>query len=336
MRRPIILAVAAVFVLAVAGQFVTYTVRFTENAVLTTFGSAGPDAKKDTPGLRFKWPGPIQTVTKYDTRSRFLQTKSETQQTADSRQLVVEAYCTYKVADPLRFFQRFSNEGPTAADHFRKAEDVLRGALRAAMAEISKYRMTDLFAPQAGASKLPELEARVLATLRASGGGGSGLDAWGIIVEDVGINRIVMPEETTRAVFSSMKEDRNRLIKELESKGGSQAQTIINTARTNASRIEEFAKSYASEIRRKGDEEAQQYVRQMNENPELAVFLRNIEFIRQSWSKRMTLVLSTGMPGFELFNPSAIRRAGAGKVPGVDALMGATVAEPKADAGGVQ
>src|SRR5688500_4082532 len=123
----------------------TYTVRFTENAVLTTFGKAGENAQKTQPGLKFKWPDPIQSVTKYDTRSGFRQTQSETQQTADSRQLVVEAFCTWKVADPLLFFQRFSNAGDRSADHYRKAEEVLRGSLRSAMGETSKYRMDELF-----------------------------------------------------------------------------------------------------------------------------------------------------------------------------------------------
>ncbi len=36
----------------------------------------------------------IQSVTKYDTRLRILQARSETQQTADDRQIIVEAFCT--------------------------------------------------------------------------------------------------------------------------------------------------------------------------------------------------------------------------------------------------
>src|SRR5690242_2525942 len=95
-----------------------YTVRFTETAVLTTFGKADDQAIKKNPGLYFKWPDPIQSVTKYDTRARFLQTQSETQQTADSRQLVVEAFCTWKVDNPLQFFKKFSNKGARPEDHY--------------------------------------------------------------------------------------------------------------------------------------------------------------------------------------------------------------------------
>src|SRR5204863_9901729 len=76
-RRALVIAAAAVFVIALLARAMTYTVRFTETGVLTTFGKAGDEAIKKDPGLYFKWPDPIQSVTKYDTRTRFLQTQLE-------------------------------------------------------------------------------------------------------------------------------------------------------------------------------------------------------------------------------------------------------------------
>ena len=65
-----------VFVLLLIGALmsymVLYTVRFTEAAVETRFGKAGPDAVKREPGLYFKLPYPIDSVTSYDVRTRFL------------------------------------------------------------------------------------------------------------------------------------------------------------------------------------------------------------------------------------------------------------------------
>src|SRR6185295_11334456 len=110
---------------------------------------------------------PIQSVTKYDTRTRFLQTKAEQQQTADSRQVTVEAFCTWRVSDPLQFFKSFSNAGDRAQDHYDKARSTLSANLRSALGEISRYSMGDLFTPDTKASKLAELEQRILATLRA-------------------------------------------------------------------------------------------------------------------------------------------------------------------------
>jgi modulator of FtsH protease HflC len=320
-RRTIIFTVTIIFAVALLARAMTYTVRFTETAVLTTFGSAGADAVKRDPGLKFKWPDPVQSVTKYDTRSRFLQTRSETQQTADSRQLVVEGFCTWKVSDPLKFFQRFSNAGASAKDHYAKADSVIRDNLRSALGETSKFRLDDLFTTAARGSKLPSLEEQILLTLRAGNREGSFAD-YGIEIEEVGINRVRLPQETTSQVIESMKSGRGTLVKALESRGASEAQAITSTAESNARRIERFAEAYAAEIRRLGDQEAQQFVAQMGESPELAVFLKNMEFLRTAYANRITLVFNTDQAGFEAMNGNVMRSAAKGVVPGVGSLMG--------------
>ncbi len=60
----------------------------------------------------------------------------------------------------------------------------------------------------------------------------------------------------------------------------------------------------------------------MNQSPALAVFLKNMDMIRESLAKRVTLIFSTNMPGFELFSPSAMSSPKSDGVPGVQALMG--------------
>ncbi len=321
MRRTLMLLVAGVFVLALLARAMTYTVRFTEAAVLTTFGSADAGSARSEPGLKFKWPDPIQSVTKYDTRTRFLQLRSETQQTADSRLLAVEAFATWRVSDPLTFFKKFSSAGASAADHYRRAEKILTDGLRASMGEVSKYRMGDLFTPDASGSKLADLETGMLAALKRSGDQGGDLAGWGIEVTGVGINRIVLPEDTNKEVVNSMKADRSRLIKNLESRGEADEKRITSTAAANARRIENFAREYAEEIRRKGNLEAAQYTAQMNEAPELAILLKNAEFIRSVLTKRTMWVLDSGMPGFEFFSAKAASDAAKGKVPGAERLM---------------
>ena len=82
--RPLL---ALLFVAAVIAFAFSYTVRFTESAVVTTFGRAGEDAVVSEPGLKFKWPYPIQSVTKYDSRLRVLQTRSQTQERSSRRRI---------------------------------------------------------------------------------------------------------------------------------------------------------------------------------------------------------------------------------------------------------
>ena len=100
---------AIVFILMLIAFSATYTVRFTEIGVKTTFGSANESSIVNEPGLHFKAPYPFQSVTKYDKRIRLVQTRSETVQTADDFQIIVESYLFYRVSDPLKFFRSFSN-----------------------------------------------------------------------------------------------------------------------------------------------------------------------------------------------------------------------------------
>lgn len=313
LRKGLFYGVILLFLMALLSFVFTYKVRFTEQAVLTTFGKAeGTDVKTD-PGLKFKLPWPIQEVTKYDTRARFFQIESETQQTLDDRQVIVKAYCVWSVSDPLNFFRQFSNAGDREIDHYRKAEEIIRAIVRSAVSQTSSFRLDELLAQGAESSKLAELEEKILNDVRAA------LKTEGVEIKDVGINRIMMPQETTESVFLRMGKSRTRLVKEIESAGEAQAKGIESAAMTTASRILDFARVRADEIRSLGDREAAQYVEQMNEYPELAVFLKNLEFMREAMAKRITFVFSSDMPGFGLLQPDSLNNLGAGEIPDIGA-----------------
>lgn len=321
MRSVFLFAVTALIVLGFLAYWSTYTVRFTEVAVVTTFGKADDGSivnrDGDQAGIHPKWPYPIQSVTRYDTRVRIVQTRSETQLTADDRQIIVESFLTWRVDNPLVFYQRFSNAGPEARDHFREADRTLNSLLRSAMSEVSTYRLGELFAPEAQASRLDDLEGAILARLtRGEGADALRLADYGIEPVLVGINRVVLPEETTREVFERMKATREKIAAEAQSQGEARAQTIRNEADSAARRIIAFAERRAQEIRVAGDREAARWLAYFQEEPELAVFLKNVELLRNGLGRRATLVLPADMPGMELFDPS--RMGDAARPPAVE------------------
>jgi membrane protease subunit HflC len=303
------------FVVVLLLSAVTYTVRFTEAAVLTTFGKAGEGAIKDQPGLKWKLPYPIQSVTKYDTRLQWVQTRSQTQVTKDQSQIVVEGFCTWRVKDPLKFFQRYSNAGPSASDHYRKAEENVRSSLQAALSVVGSFRMNEMFSQTPGSSRLPELEKKILESMSGAASGGVSAADYGIEIVDVGLSRVILPEATTKVVLERMMENRKRLVKEIESKGEAEAVRVKSTAEAMAKKISAFASQRAETIRATGDLESRPYYEKMNSNPELAVFLKNVELITLLQSKRTTLVTSTGMPGMGLLNPGAMNQLKPGEIP---------------------
>ncbi|MCH8270532.1 MAG: hypothetical protein IH985_04890 [Planctomycetes bacterium] len=324
MKNPSIrfLVGAAVVVAVLSMYLFVDTVRFNEKAVVTTFGQATQSNVRSEPGPFIKIPI-INTVTKYDTRARVVRTLSVTQQTADSRPLIVQAFCVWRVNDPLKFFQAFSNAGPRAANHYDRAEnEVLRDSLRAALSEVGQYRMNELFSP--GNSAIPALEGSILAALRTEGpddgDSRSSLEDKGIEILYVGISKALLPQSTTETVFERMQANRAARVSSLEARGRSEADAIIAKARADAERIRQFALARAAEIKSRGDMEAQQWLAQLKENPRLAVFLRNMEFVNDVTAKRITLVLPDDAPGLGVLSPSTGARLQPGDIPGVSWL----------------
>ncbi|MCW5754157.1 MAG: hypothetical protein KIT24_05540 [Phycisphaeraceae bacterium] len=318
-KRLLIWTLVTVFVLAIASFMVTYTVRFTEAAVVTTFGQAGEDAQAKQAGLHWKLPYPFQSVTKYDTRMRYVQTKLETQQTRDNKQIILEAYCLWRVKDPMRFFKRFSIAGERAADHYREAETRLNGMLRSAMSSTSAYSLGELFPSSGQTSQLDRLESDILAAMTRStdltAEGAQRLDDFGIEIVQVGITRIQFPSDTTTAVIERMSASRKKLVTEIEEQGKAEADRITGGARANADRIMAFAEQRGQEIRAQGDRDSAQYLALMSANPELAKFLRHLDTMRETLAGKVTLILSDQTPGLQLVNPRALRNLVPGQIP---------------------
>jgi membrane protease subunit HflC len=328
MKLALTIGVVAVFGLAILLFLFTFNVRFTEVAVVTRFGRAAnvyygratarSEGQSD-PGLHFKWFYPIDSVTKYDMRARLVQMRKEAQQTADNRQVIVEAFCTWRVSDPIRFYERFSSEGDRTDLHYDAATDAIKTRLRTAVGEISRYRIDELFAVQGeGGShpQLAELEDSILAALRTTSNADEEIQGrTGIEILGVGISSIVLPQETSKAVFERMKQDRQTLVNEITSQAESEAEAIKSAARTDGDRIEAFATVRATEVQAQGDKLAQGIYAQMAEHPELAVFLESIDFIREFYAVKTTLMFYTDGP-FALFDPDAFAKAKPGEVPG--------------------
>ncbi|HZW07315.1 MAG TPA: SPFH domain-containing protein [Phycisphaerales bacterium] len=321
MQRGFRIVIAIVVVLAILAFMTTYTVRFTEKAVVTTFGRADGSSVKTEPGLGIKWPYPIQSVITYDTRQRFTETKSETLATADNRQVILQTYLVWRVNDPLLFFRSYGNGGAREIDHVRQAEETLRAKLRSALAETSRYRLTDLLNAGQGGSKLGDLETGILKSLQGdtAGGGGGGasgaLAASGIEAVSVGIQSMELPQAVTEAVFKNMQATQEKLAAAEGKRGQTEADTIKNKADADAQKIQAFAQRTAEVIKGQGQQEAAVYLAMQKEDPRLAVFLQQLRFLREATGHRTTLVLPLSMAGFQLLNPRVQEQLSNGTIP---------------------
>lgn len=313
--------VAIAFVVVLLLYATTYTVRFTEAAVVTNFGEVSKEVTE--PGLQWKLFYPIQGVTKYETTNRLSQARIETYQTRDDRQLIVGAFAIWRVKpdEVATFYSRFSNSGPRAADHYRAAATLVEDTLRSSMSELSAYSMAELFTPNEEASRLEELEQRVLAQMKSTLEG-QGERSFGIEVVQAGIARTSLPQTTTEAALERMRQDRARIVTGLQETGQSEADAIRSKAESDAAKILEFAKGRAQQIRARGDLEAARYLSQMSEAPGLAIFLKNVELLEDSMFGRATLLFSTDTPGLNLLDPAIFQSTESGQIPGVGMFTG--------------
>jgi membrane protease subunit HflC len=280
MRNRLAVLVGVVVAGLLAVYMLTYQVRYDQVAVVTTFDKASEASVERTPGLKMKWPWPVQKVTRYTTRVRLLEHQLEQLQTRDGKSLGVRAYVAWRVTDPLRFFVEL--EDVEAAE--KRLMPLLSEQVSAA---VGAYRMDQLVNVDAGEVALSDLEAGALRVVR---GQLEALD-WGIEVEHLGVRRLVLPSESTAKVFETMRKSRERMAANARSLGKAQAATIRSEARSAQKRILAFAERSAQTIRAQGDQEAARYYSVFKRDESLAIFLRKVEALRKILPHHTTFVL---------------------------------------------
>ncbi len=308
LRMAAIALVVLILLGFIASYMVTYTVRFTETAVKTTWGEASDEASEG--GLHFMIPG-VNSVTKYDRRNRFVESKVETQPTNDQRQVATKAFATWRIENPKTFYERFSSSGTRAQDHYDEAESVIQQLLRNSMSEIGQFRFDELLglpSDEPSQRTLEDLERVMLARMNSA-------DLAGFTVTSVGISSMKLPQQVTEAVFDRMKQERARIASKTLTEGQSEAAKIKETAKSQEQTILAFADSLASGIRAQGEQEAAQYLAEMRENQNLAVFMKEMAFLKQSYGTNTMLVLPLSTEGFKRMSPDALRDLQPGEIP---------------------
>jgi modulator of FtsH protease HflC len=266
-----------------------FQVRNTEVAVVTTFGRYSRDIAD--PGLYFRLPVPIQSVYRFDNRLQNFERKFEQSTTRDARNLLVTMYVGWRIESARKFLELFG--GDTA-----KAENTLEGLVsNAKNAVIGRYVFSDLISPDPNAVKFDQFEADVLKEIA-----GPASEKYGIKIELVGVKQLGLPEAITGKVFERMRAERDRLVKQYQGEGNARAQEIRSEA--DRKRDEVLAKARADALRIMGEADAQasKELAILEKNPGLAVFLYQVNALKESLRERTTLFLDQKTAPFNLLS----------------------------------
>ena len=302
-----IVALACAVVVIFLFAMMTFQVKETEYAVIKTFGKAKEEApgkiKIYEPGPHLKWPF-IEQVWRYDKRLQCYElTKGNIEQltTKDQYQIVVSTYVLWRVGDPGLFLLRLKSA--------EEVEEKLDAAVRDSRNSIiPMHNFSELISTENNGSKMAEIEKAMLEDVSRKT-----MQDFGIEVTRVGFRMIGFPEMVTTKVFDRMRAERENHSERLLAEGKSEAQRIRSDADRKASEMISQAEAEAKKIRGEGDEIAARNYAVFRKNPELALFLRNLEALKASLGERDTLILDTDTPPFNLLKPDAAKLDGASK-----------------------
>ncbi len=282
---------AAIALLAVLLLYMcTYQVRFSEVAVVKTFGKADAETDvKQEPGLYPRWPFPIQSVKKFDTRIRILEDTIEETPTRDSKNLVVTTFTGWTIDDPYKFLLRYETE--------EGGEDALRAKIRFhKKAVVGKHDFSEFISTDSAERRLQEIEREMEQAFA-----GEALEQFGVKTHIFGIKRLGLPKAVTKDIFENMKKLEENKAKNYETEGEAKAAEIIAVAKASRERIMAVARRKADEIRNDGQRRVGEIYAAFTEHQELRIFLDKLRALEELCKERITLILDTEIAPVDLF-----------------------------------
>ena len=231
------------------------------------------------PGLHFKLPPPLQSVSYIDKRLLTLDsTDADPMLTAEKQRVVIDWYVRWRITDPMDYIR---NVGRSEGDGANQLNRVVRNALQE---EINKRTVKELLSLKREAL-MADVKAEVLDKVR-------GTNSWGVDVVDVRITRVDYVEAITESVYRRMEAERKRVANELRSTGAAEGEKI----RADADRQREvtIANAYrdAQKIKGEGDADAARiYAEAFGRDPQFAQFYRSLEAYKSSFTSKGDVVV---------------------------------------------
>lgn len=309
MRVILVLAVLALIVVFSTA----YVVDEREQVFITQFGQ--PVGKPVTEaGIHFKLPF-VQKIHKFDKRILEWDGNPNQVPTKDKKFIEIDTYARWRIADPLTFFQKVTDELGAQS----RLDDILDGSTRSVVAgnglvEIVRSQqreavvstpaegeegleMDQLPAFQQGRSKIAD---EILQNAKPT------LAELGIELIDIRFKRINYSPEVQKEIFNRMTAERQRIADKFRSEGEGEAAKIEGQRERELKVIDSGAYRQAQEIKGKADAEAIAiYAKAFNQSQEARDFYRfikTLETYETGLTNKDRLILSTDSELFQFLH----------------------------------
>jgi membrane protease subunit HflC len=324
MKSAILAPVVLILVIAVFLFWnCTYTVKPTEQVIITQFGEAQGEPIT-TPGLHFKKPF-VQVVNRIPKNILPWDGQRNEMPTKDKLYISVDTFGRWRITNPLEYFRRLRDERSALS----RLEDILGSETRNAVAKhdlIEIVRTDKARKPQKdealeemteGASGnigvlspirkgRRAIEGEITASARAK------LAEFGIELLDVRFKRINYNPSVVEKIYERMVSERQQIASKFRSEGEGAAARILGDKERDLNQIASEAYKTVQTTRGTADAKASEiYARaygQRTEAADLYEFLKTMEMYQKVIGNQSTLVLSTNSDLFKFLKNSSGER----------------------------
>ena len=278
-----ILVAAILFI----GSSSVYVVNQWETGVVLRLGEI---VKADVePGLHFKTPF-INNVRKFDSRLQTLDAAPERYLTSEKKNLEVDSFVKWRIKDVEKFYTTMNGDNRLAG---MRLGQIVKDGLRA---EFGNRTVKEVIS-----GERVEIAQKIKKTTSDAA------SSFGIEIEDVRIKRIDLAKDISESVYRRMEAERNRVAKDLRSKGSESAEKI--RADADRQRVVLLADAYseAEILRGKGDAKAAEiYANAYNQDAEFYAFYHSINAYQAAFQDKSDILLVDPKSDFfKYFNESA-------------------------------
>ena len=302
-----IIAIAVLVVLLVVSGAL-YTVKMTEQVIITQFGKPVGEAVTEA-GLHFKLPF-VQDIQRIEKRILEWDGARNEMPTRDKLYISVDTFGRWRISDPLLYFQRLRNERSAQS----RLEDILGSETRNAVAKhdlIEIVRSTkdreptkdgvlkEIEEASGGAiGRLPSIrKGRTLIEQEILTAAKSKLTELGVELLDIRFKRINYNQSVQANIFQRMISERQQIASKFRSEGEGEAARILGDKELELERITSEGYKAVQEIRGAADAKATAiYASAYGKNSaaaDLYEFVKSMETYKSAIDRDTTLILST-------------------------------------------
>lgn len=288
-RRKKIVIAGLVGLSLMLGMLILFQVDSTQYAIVTQFGN--PVRTITEPGLYAKLPDPLQNIIRIDRRVQVYNVPEKEFLTKDKKNILVEAYATWRVEDPVLFFKSVRDAQGASA----RLSDILSSELGVAL---SQYELANLVSTNAEQIQLTQMLDQLSKQTDER------TRPYGFQVSDVRLKQLNFPESNRQSVFQRMRAERQQIARQLRSEGTEEATKIRASADAEKTTLLSKAQEEANRIKGEGEAEAIKiYARAFGKDPDFYQFLRTLESYDKIINKGTTLILPSNSELLKFLNP---------------------------------